>query len=407
MKVAIIGGGASGLFCASLLAQDGFELTLFEKNQVLGRKLSTTGNGRGNLANENTKLENFSTNSPNQFKNWFEKLDETTLFKALETLGIVLTKDIRGRYYPFSFEAKAVSAVFSEGLYYKGIRVRLNTEVKKVEKTKTGFKLVYGEGESGFFDVVILATGGLAAPQLGASDFGLKVLKGFGHHIYPTYPAIVHLKSECVHLKKLDGLKWRTRLSFKGAEKDYLDEVHFAKDALSGPCAFQASIHYQKLENKPKEVSLDFLPDMEIASLMGHFLERKSTFFSSSSTFLFTGLLPEKLGQVLLKEKALLDKKLKHVTEPELLALSEITKDFIIPLSGTREYKFAQSTLGGASIDEFDSEKMHSRHVENLYATGEVLDVCGDCGGYNLYFAWLSGLLVARAIIEKSKTRGE
>lgn len=407
MKVAIIGGGASGLFCASLLAEGNFELTLFEKNQVLGRKLSTTGNGRGNLANENTRLENFSTNSPNQFKNWFKKLDETTLFKALEDFGIVLKKDGRGRYYPFSFEAKAVTNVFSEGLYYKGIRLKLNTEVKKVEKEKTGFKLVYGEAETGFFDIVILATGGLAAPQLGASDFGLEVLKGFGHHIYPTYPAIVHLKSECAYLKKLDGLKWRARLSFKGEAKCYLDEVHFAKDALSGPCAFQASIFYQKLDKKPKEASLDFLPDWDEANLMKHFLARKSKFFSSSSTFLLTGLLPEKLGQVLLKEAAFLDKKLKNVTEAELLRLLKLTKGFLVPVSGTREYKFAQSTLGGASLDEFDTEKMNSCYAENLYAIGEVLDVCGDCGGYNLYFAWLSSILVARAIIEKSKTKGD
>lgn len=404
MKVAIIGGGASGLICANVLSlQTDLEITLFEKNAVLGRKLAATGNGRGNLANEKTTVANFHTNASEILEAWFSKIDERNLFNLLEKLGILLTKDYRGRYYPFSFEAKSVARLLAEQLYYNGVKVKLNTEVNHIFKEKTGFKLVCNEEGTGFYDVLILATGGLAAPQLGATDFGMKVLKNLGHKVYPTFPAIVHLKSESAHLKKLDGLKWIARLSLKGLEQTYLDEVHFAKDALSGPCAFQASIGYQKAKEKPTTVFLDLMPEVGKKELLALLLSRRALFLQSEASFLLMGLLPEKLNYVLLKETGLLNKRLRAVSSDEIESLVKQIKAFQLPVSGTREYKFAQSTIGGASLRDFDKETMASNLVENLYATGEVLDVCGDCGGYNLYFAWFSGVLVAQSIIKKLK----
>lgn len=401
MKIAIIGGGASGLLCAYALASEGLDLTLFEKNEVLGRKLGATGNGRGNLANEKTKEANFHTSDSEVFSKWFYQLEEKDLFLALNSLGILLKKDYRGRYYPHSFEAKSAAKLLGEGLYYKGVKVKLKTEVKAVLKEKTGFKLIFGEGGTGFFDVVILATGGLAAPQLGATPFGLEVLEGFGHEIITPKPAIVHLVSKAPELKKLDGLKWTARLFFEGEKKDYLDEVHFAKEAISGPCAFQASIGYQKMAKKPAYLGFDFLPEFEEKAVLDLLSERKRAYPDSEARLLLMGILPEKLSDVLLRKTSLLDKKLKKINDRDLALLAETIKNFKLPLLGTRDFSFAQSTLGGAALKDFDLENFESKHIKNLYATGEVLDVCGDCGGYNLYFAWLSGLLVASAIQKK------
>lgn len=399
MKIAIVGGGASGMVCAFETKHEHNEVLLFEQNEVLGRKLRTTGNGRGNLAHENISPKNFHTTSPHVLKTWLARLSFEQIRAVLETMGIVLTKERRGRYYPLSFEAKAVSELMAESLRQKGVQCHLGQKVARIEALEKGVRLALADGKSIVVDKVVIATGGLAAPALGANKSGHQFLESLGHECLALSPAIVHLVSEDKALKSLNGLKWTAKVSLEGDKRAIVDEVHFAKEALSGPAVFQLSIVYQKQVEKPKFLVMDFLPDYDKKACLDLLLKRKEQFKTSELVFLLQGILPEKLVDVVLKKTGFSQKTtLAELKERDLEQLIELIKGYRFSIQGTRDYTFAQSTLGGIQLEDFDIEEYYSYFSPDVYATGEVLDVCGDCGGYNLYFAWLTGILVGRKL---------
>lgn len=399
MKIAIIGGGASGMVCAFEAKHRDNEVLLFEQNELLGRKLRTTGNGRGNLAHENISPQNFHTTSPHILKAWLGQVNFQEISAVLEMMGIVLTKERRGRYYPLSFEAKAVSELMAESLKQKGVQCHLGQKVVRIEALDKGVRLFLAEGKSVVVDKVVIATGGLAAPALGANRSGHQFLESLGHECLALSPAIVHLVSEDKALKILNGLKWTAKVSLEGDKRAIVDEVHFAKDALSGPAVFQLSIVYQKKVEKPQFLLMDFLPDYDKKACLALLLKRKAQFKTSKVVFLLQGILPEKLAEVVLERTGLYKKtSLEALTENDLQRLIDFIKAYRFSLLGTRDYTFAQSTLGGIHLEDFEVEEYYSYFSPDVYAIGEVLDVCGDCGGYNLYFAWLSGILVGRKL---------
>lgn len=399
MKIAIIGGGASGMVCAFEAKHRDNEVLLFEQNELLGRKLRTTGNGRGNLAHENISPKNFHTTSPHILKAWLGQVNFQEISAVLEMMGIVLTKERRGRYYPLSFEAKAVSELMAESLKQKGVKCHLGQKVVRIEALDKGVRLFLAEGKSVVVDKVVIATGGLAAPALGANRSGHQFLESLGHECLALSPAIVHLVSEDKALKTLNGLKWTAKVSLEGDKRAIVDEVHFAKDALSGPAVFQLSIVYQKKVEKPQFLLMDFLPDYDKKACLALLLKRKAQFKTSKVVFLLQGILPEKLAEVVLERTGLYKKiSLEALTENDLQRLIDFIKAYRFSLLGTRDYTFAQSTLGGIHLEDFEVEEYYSYFSPDVYAIGEVLDVCGDCGGYNLYFAWLSGILVGRKL---------
>ena len=399
MKIAIVGGGASGMVCAFEAKHRDNEVLLFEQNELLGRKLRTTGNGRGNLAHENISPKNFHTTSPHILKAWLGQVNFQEISAVLEMMGIVLTKERRGRYYPLSFEAKAVSELMAESLRQKGVKCHLGQKVVRIEALDKGVRLFLAEGKSVVVDKVVIATGGLAAPALGANRSGHQFLESLGHECLALSPAIVHLVSEDKALKILNGLKWTAKVSLEGDKRAIVDEVHFAKDALSGPAVFQLSIVYQKKVEKPKFLVMDFLPDYDKKACLALLLKRKAQFKTSELVFLLQGILPEKLAEVVLERTGLYKKmSLEALTENDLQRLIDFIKAYRFSLLGTRDYTFAQSTLGGIHLEDFEVEEYYSYFSPGVYAIGEVLDVCGDCGGYNLYFAWLSGILVGRKL---------
>ena len=399
MKIAIIGGGASGMVCAFEAKHRDNEVLLFEQNELLGRKLRTTGNGRGNLAHENISPKNFHTTSPHILKAWLGQVNFQEISAVLEMMGIVLTKERRGRYYPLSFEAKAVSELMAESLKQNGVKCHLGQKVVRIEALDKGVRLFLAEGKSVVVDKVVIATGGLAAPALGANRSGHQFLESLGHECLALSPAIVHLGSEDKALKTLNGLKWTAKVSLEGDKRAIVDEVHFAKDALSGPAVFQLSIVYQKQVEKPQFLLMDFLPDYDKKACLALLLKRKAQFKTSKVVFLLQGILPEKLAEVVLERTGLYKKiSLEALTENDLQRLIDFIKAYRFSLLGTRDYTFAQSTLGGIHLEDFEVEEYYSYFSPDVYAIGEVLDVCGDCGGYNLYFAWLSGILVGRKL---------
>ena len=399
MKIAIVGGGASGMVCAFEAKHEHNEVLLFEQNEVLGRKLRTTGNGRGNLAHENISPKNFHTTSPHVLKTWLARLSFEQIRAVLEAMGIVLTKERRGRYYPLSFEAKAVSELMAESLRQKGVKSYTGQKVMGLQQLEKGVRLTLADGKSVVVDKVVIATGGLAAPALGANKSGHQFLESLGHECLALSPAIVHLISEDKALKSLNGLKWTAKVSLEGDETSIVDEVHFAKDALSGPAVFQLSILYQKQAEKAKFLVMDFLPDYDKKACLDLLLKRKEQFKTSELVFLLQGILPEKLVDVVLKKTGFSQKTtLAKLKERDLEQLIDLIKGYQFSIQGTRDYTFAQSTLGGIQLEDFDIEEYYSYFSPDVYATGEVLDVCGDCGGYNLYFAWLTGILVGRKL---------
>ena len=201
MKIAIIGGGASGMVCAFEAKHKDNEVLIFEQNELLGRKLRTTGNERGNLAHEKISPKNFHTTSPHVLKTWLARLPFEQIREVLEAMGLVLTKERRGRYYPLSFEAKAVSELMAEALRQKGVKSYTGYKVMGIKQLEKGFSLSLADGKSFVVDKVVIATGGLAAPALGANRSGHQFLEDLGQEFLALAPAIVHLISEDKALK--------------------------------------------------------------------------------------------------------------------------------------------------------------------------------------------------------------
>lgn len=397
-RVIVIGGGASGMMAALQARRGGAEVLLLEQHDRLGRKLATTGNGRGNLSNEVLSVAQYHGENLRYAEEILNRFSWSEVEQVFLEMGLPCVLDERGRYYPKALQAKAVVELFALALEEANVEIRYGEEVVSLTHDGLVFKVKTGSSEwEG--DAVIVATGGLAAPQLGANPGGYGLLQGFGHQLLPTAPAIVHLLvKETKICQRLNGLKWTCGLTYVGGKrrKKELGEVHFMKDGLSGPPVFQLSIPFSedglKGLEKGREMHLDFLPDWSQANLVDFLKEAQKAFPERALGKIFLGLFPKALGDVLLLESQLpLKKPLKAFPEKDFERLAQRVKDFVFQLVGTRPWSAAQVTLGGVDTLDFMPLEGQSYLCPGLFACGEILDVTGDCGGYNLQWAWSSG----------------
>ena len=394
MTIVIIGGGAAGM-AAAIAASENKEVqvVLLERQARVGKKLSATGNGRCNLTNLHAGAGGYHGEDPSFASFALEKYNVQDTLAWFRSLGLFTVAEDSGRVYPYSDQANSVVDVLRFALERDNIRLETGFEVEKVKKVGTVFRI---EGTGGILecDKLIIACGGLAGTKLGGTMSGYKLLRSFGHKVTRLRPTLVQLKSSWPGAASLKGVRANCRAQILHNGKVFAEsrgELQFTEYGLSGPVIFEIS--RDVCSDRGEWVCrLDLLPEIEENVLKDELLRRKNTNLPVSE--LLTGILHNRLGRVLTQNVGLSGYvPVEQLEEYEIDAVCKAVKGFEVNLTEPMGMDSAQVTAGGIVTREFTPETMESRLVSGLYACGEVLDIDGDCGGYNLQWAWASGRL--------------
>ncbi len=400
--IAVIGGGASGLAAAITCARLGREVVLWEKEPRVGKKLLATGNGRCNLSNRQLELRRYHGQDPAFAAPALARHDFADTCDFFAGLGVPLREEEDGKMYPRCFQAAGVLDALRLACQELGVTVQDGCPVPHLQATADGFLLEAG-GNSRWVEQVILASGGPASPQLGGSESGLELLRRLGHTITPLLPAIVQLKTATTTIRGLSGLKWQGRatLEVAGAVTAQQEgEILFTDYGLSGPPILQLSSLVARVPaGQTITLLLDLLPEWSEQELWQLLYNRQQLLGQRPLEHFGAGLLPKRLGQAACKAAGCgpLSRHAASLSHRELAQICRQLKKWTLPVTGTLGLGQAQVTAGGAATAQFIPETLASRLVPGLYACGEVLDIDGDCGGFNLQWAWSSGRLAAEA----------
>lgn len=394
MVIGIIGAGASGMAAAVAASENkDVQVLLFERQARVGRKLQSTGNGRCNLSNLNANAGGYHGDEPGFADNALKRFNVQDTLRWFSSLGLYTVTQTSGRVYPYSDQANSVVDVLRFALDRENITLITGFEVIKARKIGYSFQL-NGDGKTYTCDKLIIACGGLAGGKLGGSMSGYQLLRGFGHRAIRLRPALVQLKSSWKGCTALKGVRANCHAAVYHDGALYSEgtgELQFTEYGLSGPVIFEISRDVCQ-EKGEWLCRLDFLPDMEYALLLDRLKQRRNTVLSTEE--LFTGIIHNRLGRVICQTVGICSRsKIADLRDDELAQAATAAKSLDVILTEPLGMDHAQVTAGGILTAEFDPATMESKRVSGLYACGEVLDIDGDCGGYNLQWAWSSGRL--------------
>lgn len=400
--LAIIGGGASGMAAAIAASGQGVAVVLCEAQARLGRKLLATGNGRCNLSHQGFTDANYHGTHPHFVHEALARYDEADTLAFFEKLGLVLTTDERQRYYPATLQAAAVLDVLRLAIEEAGVRVFTETRIERIQQAKNGHFILRHKGGSIHADAVIVAAGGEASPKLGGTRDGYQLLESLGHRLIATAPGIVQLEADVKSLKAAGGLKREMGLTLLADGEPIASdagEVLITSYGISGPPVLQCAGHAVRAlaRGARVEARLNLFPAETAESLEAQLIARHAALPQRSATAFFVGLLPRLFAQCALKACGIAPEA--ALRRADLKALAARLSAWPLTVKGTRGLAEAQVTLGGIDTADLDSASLQSWIVPGLFACGEVLDIDGDCGGYNLQWAWSSGRLAAASAV--------
>lgn len=388
-SVAVIGGGASGIFAALAAAHEGSEVTIYESCDRIGKKILATGNGRCNMTNLGAQESNYHGKNPSFINGVKDRFWVKETLDFFEEMGLLYKSEDRGKVYPYSDSATSVLDVIRTELESSNIKIVANTEICELIKKKNGFVLVSFGKERFFANKVIVATGGKAAPALGSKGSGYEILQKFGHTLTPLKPSLVQLCTDSDVPKKLKGIKVLAKLCIENLSDT--GEILFTDYGLSGPPAFYLSAYAK--ENSLSKI--DLMPDFAEEEILSILYTRICKNPKAELGRFFVGILQKRIGEVFLKSIGIspLSRTADSLLEEEINKIAHSLKNWEFKISGTMSWNNAQVTRGGILTDEFSQETLESKNQSGLYACGEILDIDGDCGGYNLQWAWASGYI--------------
>ncbi|MPQ43301.1 NAD(P)/FAD-dependent oxidoreductase [Clostridium tarantellae] len=405
-ELIIIGGGASGLMAAITAKDFGIDVAIVEGTDRVGKKILTTGNGRCNITNSNIKFpfENFHSDNKNFFSytlNYFSFEDTKSFFL---NLGLPFIELDKGKNYPQSLQASSIVDIFRLALEDRQIPVYNSFKANNINKKKEKFK-IYATNESIepiTCKKLILACGGKSATKTGSDGSGYNLAKLFGHTIIDTIPGIVQLKLDYKNLKALSGIKFDgyAEITCNGnSYKKEFGEILFTDYGISGPPILQLSrtASYAYSKGKNVNIILDMMPNKSLKEL-STFLEGHFAIFSYRKVVdSLIGIIHKKLIPTILKEAGIYDihKPCYELTWKEKKQLIFLMKHWEFKCTGTNGFQAAQVTAGGINTKEVNEKTLESNLVKDLYFCGEILDVDGDCGGFNLQWAWSSAYIAA------------
>ncbi|MDR1687243.1 MAG: aminoacetone oxidase family FAD-binding enzyme [Clostridiales bacterium] len=414
--IAIIGGGAAGMFAAlCILTQNPCaKVMVIEKMDRVGKKLLATGNGCCNFTNINMREKNFHGSDTKAAWNIIENFPPLNVIRFFESIGIFSVTEDNGRVYPYSYQAQAVLDCLRFKLASLGARIVTGTAIKRIKKEGGHFYLQPDSGNEIKCEKVVIACGGASYKSLGSNGSGFELLKTLGHTITKLSPALTQLKTETEHIKSLEGIKLNAVLRvygtpecnniFEGEEELFCEQgdLLFANYGISGPPALAASALLHENEGRCLTARLDFMPEYTEREVTGILHERIKLLKDTVMEDFFTGMLNKRLGLVILKRAGAgkLSQKSSVLEENAVNAekLAGLIKNFSLKVTGTKGFENSQVTAGGALLSEFNGKTLESKIIKGLYAAGEVLDVYGDCGGYNLHWAFASSYAAALAL---------
>ncbi len=418
-KIIVAGGGAAGMLAAISAAENGADVTLIEKNPVLGRKINATGNGRCNLTNAKAMDTCHYSGAEDSFiSSVLSQFPVSEILSFFEGIGIETIEEENGKYFPICSQAAAVSELLERKVKSAGVKIILSSPIENIIPHKNTVT-VRTASETFTADRIIIASGGLAAPETGSDGFGLDFAKKMGHTVKPLLPVIVQLKTKGGFYKRLEGLRVKAKVSLviDGKIKGSVSgDLMFFEYGLSGPPIFTLSNKASEaLANGSKvECIIDLLPQFSPSDgnsepsvknlndndLTDYILKRASAMDCTAEEFL-VGLVHKKLIKQVLDNCSL---------NPEMRTFGFDTKDALslmkalrywkVSITGTKGFENAQATLGGVSANELDPVTLKSKKNGCVAFAGEVVDVVGECGGYNLTWAWASGYAAGKHIAE-------
>ena len=399
-KVLVVGGGPSGMAAAYFAAMSGADVTLFEKNEKLGKKLYITGKGRCNVTND-SDVQEFLRNVVSNSRFLYSAasaFDSADVMNWIESLGTPLKTERGNRVFPVSDHSSDIIRALERGLKKEHVQVSLQTEVSGLLTEGGRVRgLLLKNGGSAAGDAVILATGGLSYPSTGSTGDGYFFAESVSHTVVKTRPALVPLTVQEDYVSLMEGLSLRNvKLTVPYAKKKAFSEfgeMLFTKDGISGPLSLSASsVIGAALEERPLAASIDLKPALTEEQLDARILR----LFSESPNRTFKNamrpLFPASLWPVIVKLSGIPEEKPVHdVTKEERRAFLPLIKAFPVTLTGTHGYREAVITQGGVSIKEIVPSTMASKKCRGLYIAGELLDLDAFTGGFNLQIAWSTG----------------
>jgi len=400
-NVAIIGGGASGLMAALFAARAGADVTIYEHNSGVGKKILASGNGRCNIINTIVSADDYAGADPQFVTYALKQLGFNYFEKFCHSIGLVLDIKEDGRCYPLSNEAKSVLIALKSAVSKAGVKILIDTQVTAISKKENRF-IVETSSDKNLFDKVLIATGSEAAPQLGATADGYTFAKSFGHEIMPTYPSLVQLHLHSKNHHKMAGVKTTAEVTLIIDGKRNLKvigDILFANYGISGLAILDISqrASYALLHKQHVSISLNLLPRYDRTSLANIIEKLLAAVPQHDIHTALCGLLPAKIVTYLLEDAAIsLSTTVSTLNTKEIKKLAHLIGEWKFDVTDTHGFKHAEVSGGGVSTAHVNNKTMESKLVEGLYFAGEVLDIVGKRGGYNFNFAWASGMIAGK-----------
>lgn len=397
--VIVIGAGASGIIASAEASRRCRKVLLLEKADSPGRKILASGNGRCNLMNSG-KLRYYG--DPEFAGHVLAHCTRDDLISFFRHYGLMLSEESDGRIYPLTFQSASVISSLKKAMELTGVHIQAGCAVSSVQRKNGRFIVQTEKGQTAESDKLIISCGGAAQPKLGGCCDGYRILKNMGHGMIPIKPSLVPLNTDSKSISGLSGIRFRCRVHLvRNHQTIHTEngEVLFTDYGISGICIMQCG---RFADGNNSWIELDLLSNAfsDREQVIRELTERRERFADSSPVWLLNGILPDKLSYAVLKQSGvpLKGEKAGDTDDQMLLRIADTARGYRIEIKGTRGFDQAQVTSGGIDCSEFNPETMESRIVPGLYAAGEVLNIDGDCGGFNLMFAFASGMLAGRAV---------
>ncbi len=401
--VIIIGGGAAGMIAAISAKRQGARVTILEKNPRVGKKILVTGNGRCNFTNINTDIEYYNGKNPKFAYSALSQFDPYTTINFFEKLGIAHKVEECGKVFPMSDQASSVLDVLLYELNDIGVDIICNAHVKNILKKDNVFKVELKDKSPIKGDSIIISTGGKAMPSTGSDGSGFKLAKNLGHNIINIFPALVQLKLEGSFFNQIQGVKLVGTAELLHKNNTLAmdrGDILFTNYGISGPPILQLSRKAGELLQKGEKpiLKISIIDTMSREELRHYMTQRFKNSTKKTVEFSLVGLINKRLIPVLLREAEIDNTKklVSNLSSKERESIIHILTDWRFNIRGTKSWPSAQVTAGGVDTDEIDPSTLESKLVKNLFFAGEVIDIDGLCGGFNLQWAWSSGFVAGR-----------
>ena len=396
-KVAVIGGGASGLMAAITASQNGAKVDIWERNERVGKKILATGNGKCNFANMDLNINHFRGENLDVVRKVLDAFDVTRTKQFFESQGMMCrSKDTL--LYPYSEQAATVLDALRFAVADAKIHVLTEELVTDIKIMDDGRFQVSSKNTNRVYDRVVLTCGGYAAPKTGSDGKGYLLARSLGHRVTKTCPALTGLKVKEKDFKSIAGVRCAAKVSLLIDGKEEMTEkgeLQLTDYGISGIVVFQLSrfAGMGLLEGKKVTAKIDVCPDIDIQSLAFLLQKKKHQYSERDVDAYLSGLINKKLGMYLAKKASIFtNQTVNQVPDANVQSFARLLKSWEVEIVETNSYEQAQVTAGGISFDLLD-ETLQSKLHKGLYFAGEILDVDGKCGGYNLQWAWSSGYI--------------